>query len=178
MGADDGWSGSDDAYLRDAINKAQATKLGNPGYVLAGMNAAYVLIFNAGQHDEGVYTLQGRASSTHSYVLAFEATDDADRFAQLLQAEGFDLATPLCWESEQLINFCTAGDFEVSLVPGGGLITPPAKNEYDHDAFEQLMNGGEASEASGGGGTESHSPVDPTQFADERARFERLFNQD
>ena len=107
----------------------QTTRLGPPEHVLAGLQAAYVLVFNPGQHDEGVYTLQGRASEAHSYVLAFEATDDADRFAQLLQAEGFDLATPSIWDARQLTSFCSMGDFEVSLVPTGGMITPPAKNE-------------------------------------------------
>jgi hypothetical protein len=53
------------------------------------LDSAYVLIFNAGQQDEGVYTLQGRAAQANAYVLAFELNDDAGRFAQLLQAEGF-----------------------------------------------------------------------------------------
>ena len=57
--------------------------------MLQGLSAAYVLIFNAGQQDEGVYTLQGRSSPASAYVLAFERDDDAERFSQLLQAEGF-----------------------------------------------------------------------------------------
>ena len=88
-----------------------------PELVLNDVNEAWVLIFNHGQHDEGVYTLQGRASRAAAYVLAFERTEDADRFAQLLQAEGFDLATPLRWDTNQLSAFCSAGEFEVSLVP-------------------------------------------------------------
>ena len=44
------------------------------------------------------------------------APDDAERFATLLQAEGFDLATPLLWDSATIGEFCDAGEFEVSLV--------------------------------------------------------------
>ena len=47
-----------------------------------------------------------------------------------------DLATPLCWDVDELAHFCTMGQFEVSLVPQGTLLTPPAKNEYDRDAFD------------------------------------------
>ena len=77
------------ASLRNAIERASTTRLGSPHSVLQGLDSAYVLIFNAGQQDEGVYTLQGRAAQANAYVLAFELNDDAGRFAQLLQAEGF-----------------------------------------------------------------------------------------
>lgn len=178
MGMDDNlWSSSDDKDLQDAISRVQTTRLGPPDYVLSGMQAAYVLVFNAGQHDEGVYTLQGRASDSHSYVLAFEETDDAERFAQLLQAEGFDLATPSIWDARQLTTFCSMGDFEVSLVPNGGMITPPAKNEYDRDAYDRLLNGGGSMDADGLDPIGA-SAVDPAQYAEERAFLERLFKQD
>ena len=41
----------------------------------------------------------------------------------------------------QLRAFCDSGDFEVSLVPTGAVITPPAKNEFDNEAFESLQSG-------------------------------------
>ena len=79
----------------------------------AGAEAAWVLIFNKGRPDEGVYTLQGQQSRASAYVLAFEQTDDADSFTALLQAEGFDLATPLRWDLATLEAFCDARSFEV-----------------------------------------------------------------
>ena len=42
--------------------------------------------------DEGVYTLQGRETSLDTYVLGFELKDEADRFATLLEAQGFGMA--------------------------------------------------------------------------------------
>jgi hypothetical protein len=161
------WDDHDEAALHAAIARSQSTsRLGDPGYALAGLSSAYVLIFNPGKPDEGVYTLQGSMSRASSYVLTFESTDDADRFAQLLQAEGFDLATAMQWDVTQLEAFCQAGHFEVSLVPAGSLITPPAKNEFDNDAFNRLD----------GDDSDGHGKI-TDQYASERAALERLFRQ-
>ena len=112
------WSSADDAALAEYARacSASAARCGRPQEVLREFSAAWVLIFNLGKSNEGVYTLQGRGS-TNAYVLAFESMYDADRFSQLLQAENFDLPTPLRWNTPQLSDFCTAGEFEVSLVP-------------------------------------------------------------
>jgi hypothetical protein len=53
-----------------------AAQLGPPDVVLAGVQALFVLIFNPGKSNEGVYTLQGKTSPASSYVLAFEQTDE------------------------------------------------------------------------------------------------------
>ena len=105
------WDANDEASLHEVIARASNAKLGEPEDVLEGTSAAWVLIFNSGQQDEGVYTLQGRehGSSRYvpsSFVLAFESIDDADRFAQLLQADDFDLATPSRWDADHLASFC------------------------------------------------------------------------
>lgn len=166
MGA---WSHSDERSLHQQIAQCNsATRLGAPGEVLRGMEAAYVLIFNEGHFDEGVYTLQGQAAT--AYVLAFEVGDEALRFAQLLQAEGFDLASTCRWEQDQLASFCDLGAFELSLVPTGTLITPPAKNEYDLDAFDRLGQAGWGMEWGGEAGAGADADAD-------RERLERLFRQ-
>lgn len=185
QGADDGesswWGPTDDEALQAHINAqtSSVARLGHPQSVMVGMDTAWVLIFNAGRHDEGVYTLQGRTSRASAYVLAFERTDDAERFAQLLQAEGFDIPTPLMWNIEQLSNFCEAGPFEVSLVPQGTLITPPTKNEYDHDAFDRLNGNGNAEVVDD---PERRFPGDGTgrldAYASQRQELESLFPQD
>jgi hypothetical protein len=107
--------------------------------VLEGVRVSYVLIFNLGQPEEGVYTLQGRQSPT-SYVLAFEGPEEAARFAELLQAEGFDLAAPVEWATDRVTDFCTSMGFEIGFVPSGTLITPPENNSYDVEAYEQLKD--------------------------------------
>lgn len=81
---------------------------GAPRTVLQGLSSAYVLIFNAGQQDEGVYTLQARVSQARANVLAFELDDDARRFAQLLCADGFVRRRP------SLACTCTCLPMEVA----------------------------------------------------------------
>ena len=175
------WSRGDELSLHAQIAAAAKApcRLGGPSDVLAGLKAAYVLIFNPGKFDEGVYTLQGRAAQSPAYVLAFEADDEAHRFAQLLQAEGFDLATCCRWEPDQLTSFCDMGAFEVSLVPSGALITPPVKNEYDLDAFERLdataAPYAERARDGRGQATKETPWMAHASYLEERARFERIF---
>ena len=164
MSADDSegeqWSPHDDSLLRDHIANRAGTsaRLGAARTVLDDLRRVWVLIFNPGMPNEGVYTLQGRTKKSSAYVLAFENNEDAERFAEQLQAEGFDLATPTCWESPQIEMFCEAGEFELSLVDGGTLITPPTKNEYDLDAFDRMKYGDrDGAGGSGGGGGASGS---------------------
>ena len=118
-----------------------AAELGPPEVVLNNLQAVWVLIFNPGRNDEGVYTLQAKTGAASSYVLAFEQTDEvrsntamvsatrgrlerlstyatlatvqANRFAELLQAEGFDLPKPMEWHRDQVTTFCYTGQFDV-----------------------------------------------------------------
>lgn len=129
-----------------------AAKVGKPQQVMQGQREAYVLIFRPGAQDEGVYTLQGtprEPASATSFVLAFERTDDATHFAQLLHAQGFDVATPLSWSSYDLVSFCDGAGYEVSLVPGGAQIEPPPKhappsnfeNSWPPERFDRRFGG-------------------------------------
>ena len=88
-----------------------------------------MLLFNAGQANEGVYTLDMLQHGAPA-ILAFETTADADDFAQSLSNEGFDLARACRWDANQLTEFCSWGGYAVELVPPGMNPTPPATNEY------------------------------------------------
>jgi hypothetical protein len=162
-GAEDNWTREDDQKLFNYIAMRGSTaRCGPPEEVLQDLAAAWVLIFNVGRRNEGVYTLQGQATPN---VLAFERMDDAARFARQLQDEQFDLPTPIKWRTTQLSTFCAQGDYQVSLVPMGALITPPAKNEFDMEAFGEL----EAANAADG--------LDD-ELTSQRLAFERLFKSD
>eukprot|EP00966_Prymnesium_polylepis_P327786 7383623-Prymnesium_polylepis.1 len=87
-----------------------------PPAMVDGLMSAWVMIFNAGQPTEGVYTQMQDGGSA---VLAFECTDDANHYAQLLLERGFDLATPLHWSADRLTTFCRTSGLEVSIVPRG-----------------------------------------------------------
>jgi len=105
-----------------------------------GIRECFVLIFNAGMPDEGVYTLQGRETSLDTYVLGFELKDEADRFATLLEAQGFGMPDALLWPTEQVSDFCQVAEFGLSFVPQNTLFMPPAHNYYDVDAFNALQD--------------------------------------
>jgi hypothetical protein len=95
-----------------------------PPSVIPGLDEAWVLVYNVGRDNEGVYThtQNGQPPS----VLAFEDTYDANHFAKTLLAEGFDLATPICWDAEQLTSFSHQSGLEVNLVPRGEVPKPPS----------------------------------------------------
>jgi len=131
--------------------------------------SAWVLLFNPGRHNEGVYTLTLEASASSS-VLAFESTDDANRFADLLLNKGFDRATPVRWNADKLTSYCHAADFKVELMRRGNIPTPPSKNKYDpgtQAAPERAYPGG-------GSGVRSRR-LDP--YTSYRLRLEAIFPQ-
>jgi hypothetical protein len=115
--------------------------------VLRDRTRAYVVIFNKGTPNEGVYTLEQRVNGSNvSHVLTFETAEDAGRFAQLLQGEDFNVvgrgssvsldAQPLAWDTRSIAQFCQRSAFEVALVPHGGKLTPPRSNTYDPSKFD------------------------------------------
>ena len=115
--------------------------------ILAGLHAVWVLVFNIGTSEEGVYTL--KVDEGRAHVLAFERDDDADRYAALLQAEGFDLATPYHWDAGQLTAFCEAEGherFHLSYVPAEAHVMPPDQNEYNREAYDRMEQGASAPE--------------------------------
>lgn len=93
--------------------------------------ATWVLIFNAGQGNEGVYTLNPFEGGHAASVLCFESSDDADQFAHRLVGEGFDRPTPFIWDAEKLTHYCHSSGFKVEVVPLGEIPAPPASNDYD-----------------------------------------------
>merc|ERR1719482_268375 len=138
------WSDSDYSALSRAIwreseNTKQRVRTGPAAAVLSHAPAVYVVIFNKGTEDEGVYTLQSQVDPRKQHLLTFENSGDADRFANLLQGQGLDqLGKPLMWESAKIVEYCEACQYAVTLVPVGTIFTPPQKNEMDNDAFRAL----------------------------------------
>jgi hypothetical protein len=115
--------------------------------VMQYRNEAYVVLFNRGAPNEGVYTLESAAGGSKGQLLTFENTEDARRFTSLLQGEQFTdvgkgsgvslVAQPSVWDTGRIVQFCAGGDFEVALVPAGGKIEPPEKNIFDPARFEE-----------------------------------------
>ena len=114
------WSRLDDDALHLQI--AQRARVLSGGDADAAIPpsclSAWLLIFNEGLDNEGIYTLQCKDSPIR--VLAFEHAKDATEYSVRLAANGFDLATPCCWEAPQITHFVEELGYEVSFVPRGG----------------------------------------------------------
>jgi len=136
------WSDSDYSALSRAIwreseNTKNRVRTGPAAAVLSHAPAAYVVIFNKGTEDEGVYTLQSQVDPRKQHLLTFENSGDADRFANLLQGQGLDqLGKPLMWESATIVEYCEACEYAVTLVPVGTVFTPPQTNEMGEDLMQ------------------------------------------
>lgn len=141
----DYWDEDDEERLFREMRRGQEVVRGTPDQVFRNKAMAYVVVFNPGTASEGVYTLETEVGGTRAYLLTFENTEDADRYCRLLTAEDFNMvgshrsvslaAQPLRWDTRRIAEFCYSSDFEVALVPAGGMITPPENNEYDPARF-------------------------------------------
>ena len=94
----------------------------------------HVLLFDAGSEDEGIHSIElgGR-----TVVLLFEAQDDAERYAGLLEAQDFPLPSVERINREDVELFCAQAGYEARFVPAGFLpnseedrllIAPPPQN--------------------------------------------------
>jgi hypothetical protein len=123
--------------------------------------AVHVLLFDAGSDQEGIHSLE---LNGHTVVLLFEARDDAERYAGLLEAQDFPVPTVEALDLEEMQLFCLEAGYQAQLVPSGFLpqsqeerllIAPPERNMDVSNWQEQQLA------ASGGAGTgrESSGPA-------------------
>lgn len=78
----------------------------------------HVLLFDAGSDQEGIHSLE---INGRTVVLLFEARDDAERYAGLLEAQDFPTPTVEALEREEMEAFCREAGYEARFVPEGFL---------------------------------------------------------
>jgi hypothetical protein len=88
----------------------------------------FVLLFNVGTDNEGIHTLKINPPEGEDTVLAFEAEDDATRFAVLLEAQDFLEPTVEPIDEEELKEICLQSGLGYKFVPEGQLEIPPEQN--------------------------------------------------
>ncbi len=88
----------------------------------------FVLLFNVGTDNEGIHTLKMNPPDGEDVVLAFEAEDDATRFAVLLEAQDFLEPHVEPIEEEELKEICSQSGLGYKFVPSGQLEIPPEQN--------------------------------------------------
>lgn len=94
----------------------------------------HVLLFDAGQDSEGIHSLE---LSGHTVVLMFENSDDAERYAGLLEAQDFPTPSVEALDREEVELFCREAGYEARLVSEGFvpkteeerlMLAPPSAN--------------------------------------------------
>jgi hypothetical protein len=94
----------------------------------------HVLLFDAGTDQEGIHSLELKGRTV---VLLFEDSDDAERYAGLLEAQDFPVPTVEPLDREEMELFCGEAGYEARFVPAGFLpqsaedrllIAPPVRN--------------------------------------------------
>lgn len=177
------WGEEDYAELWSTLrseseNTRSKVRSGSPDAVLGHARAVYVVIFNEGTENEGVYTLQSQDDPRRTHLLTFEHTEDADRFASLLQGQGLnELGRASMWDATKTVEYCNSCEYAVTHVPVGTMFTPPRNNSIDEEAFRvrrDLIRQSESSHFGDG------QPVDSgmlglDMYQSEREMLERLF---
>lgn len=135
------------AEFQRLVNQRSGAVFGHPSEIMREQRAqsSWVLLFNVGEVDEGVYTLQGRdtgeVTRQGTYVLGFARQEEANRYSMLLHAQGFDMATATEWAAEQVSDFCAMAEFGLGFVPDDALLVPPQRNYFDVNAFQEEEEG-------------------------------------
>ncbi|QNI91703.1 hypothetical protein SynBOUM118_01342 [Synechococcus sp. BOUM118] len=75
-----------------------------------------VLLFDAGSDSEGIHSLE---IAGRTVVLLFENTDDAERYAGLLEAQDFPVPTVESLDREDVELFCRDAGYEARFVASG-----------------------------------------------------------
>ena len=75
-----------------------------------------VLLFDAGSDSEGIHSLE---IAGRTVVLLFENSDDAERYAGLLEAQDFPVPTVEALEREDVELFCRDAGYEARFVAAG-----------------------------------------------------------
>ena len=104
----------------------------------SSITEAWVLIFNLGLDNEGVYTLDDDIVQS---VLAFEYIGDAYIFAKDLVQQSFYLRQPVLWSYSFLTTFCNRNRYEFIFIKQCNSISPPNNNVMytDREKLERIL---------------------------------------
>lgn len=147
------------------------------------MMGVHVLLFDAGTHGEGIHSIDLKGKTI---VLLFEDADDAERYAELLEAQDFPSPTVETVAREEVEHFCRCNGYEARIVPQGFrprseedrlLLLPPERNldveNWHHQPKPQTAESESAPDATQGETTHDQGARDP-ELDDVRRKLERL----
>ena len=147
------------------------------------MMGVHVLLFDAGADGEGIHSLDLNGKTI---VLLFEDADDAERYANLLEAQDFPSPTVEAMAREEVERFCRCNGYEARIVPQGFrprseedrlLLLPPERNldvdNWHHQPQPQTAEAESAPGATQADPSQDQGAHDP-ELDDLRRRLERL----
>jgi len=106
----------------------------------------HVLLYDAGKDSEGIHSLELAGKTV---VLMFENSDDANRYAGLLEAQDFPLPSVQALNKDEVESFCQQAGYEAEFVESGFvpkneeeilLLTPPQSNRDVTNWKDQLTD--------------------------------------
>lgn len=143
----------------------------------------HVLLFDAGTHGEGIHSIDLKGKTV---VLLFEDADDAERYAELLEAQDFPSPTVETIAREEVEYFCRCNGYEARIVPQGFrprseedrlLLLPPERNldveNWHHQPKPQTAESELAPDATQAEATQDQGVRD-LELDDVRRKLERL----
>uniref|UniRef100_A0A6T8MYA4 Uncharacterized protein n=2 Tax=Hemiselmis andersenii TaxID=464988 RepID=A0A6T8MYA4_HEMAN len=131
----------------------------------------FVLLFNPRTDTEGIYTLQikRRDDRLVNTIVMFEETEDAERYAGLLEAQDFPPPSVEVIEPAEIIDFATTAGYQTTFIPKGTLFMPPENNV---DSSERPWS----QEMDGAGSARDQSPAGDSGELDAiRQQLERMY---
>lgn len=147
------------------------------------MMGVHVLLFDAGTHGEGIHSIDLKGKTI---VLLFEDADDAERYAELLEAQDFPSPTVETVAREEVEHFCRCNGYEARIVPQGFrprseedrlLLLPPERNldveNWHHQPKPETAESEPAPDATQAETTQDRGARDP-ELDDVRRKLERL----
>ena len=88
----------------------------------------FILTIN-GQEDEGAYSVQNEDGEQILYL--FQEEDDANRYAMMLEDDGFPELHVIEVEDEMMINVCEAHGYEYTVITPNDIVIPPRIERHD-----------------------------------------------
>jgi Protein of unknown function (DUF3110) len=128
------------------------------------LDRLFVILFNAADDTEGVYSLSMQGQSI---VLAFQERSEARTYAMMLEAQDFPRPNVGEFSANELKSFCGEAGFRLGLVPKGSLLTPPEENVDENlEKWTDASIGHRAGQGIG---------LEPDEVELMKKRFEGLF---
>jgi hypothetical protein len=131
----------------------------------------FVLIFNLGSNNEGIYSLHIGVGEEQDVIVGWEVEEDAREYGLLLEeTQNMPLPTPKALSMTDIASFCQDSGHLLGLVREGIKVEPPSRNV---DRFDWTPNsdigGGDVPPSREADGTYTEDQLDSIRLRLERA---------